>query len=76
MELWETCVFEDGRKCTILTKKACGNCRFEKSKEEYEASKKKAEERIKNLPEKIQARIKESYRIVEPSPVLKGAESK
>lgn len=65
MELYEKCVFDNGKRCSILTKKACGNCNFEKSKEEYEESKAKAAERIKRLPVSAQARIKSTYRIVE-----------
>lgn len=74
MEFYEKCVFDNGKRCSILTKKACGNCNFEKSKEEYEASKRKSAERIKNLPPSVQARIKATYRLAEPSPLISEVE--
>lgn len=70
MGLFEACVFDNGKRCSILIKKACGNCNFEKSKKEYEESKAKAAERIKSLPSSVQAHIKATYRIAEQSPLM------
>ena len=45
----EACVFENGKNCTILTKKQCGNCSFFKTEEEYQKHKEKSAERFERL---------------------------
>ena len=45
----DTCYFENGKNCSILTKKQCGNCSFFKTEEEYREHKKKADERFDSL---------------------------
>lgn len=56
------CAFRlNEKKCSVLTKKACFRCPFQKTKEELEEGRAKAEERIKSLPSKAQREIHDKY---------------
>lgn len=55
------CVFNWGRKCTALTQKNCESCRFRKTREELEAGRQRAQERVNSLPEDQQAHIRRKY---------------
>ena len=49
------------RKCAILTKKSCSQCPFHMTKEEVAEKRRKAKERIANLPIDVKIRIQEKY---------------
>lgn len=56
------CVFRvNERRCSALTKKLCGGCRFYKTEEELKESREKALERINNLPKRVQMEIYDKY---------------
>lgn len=44
------CYFDNGKKCNVLTTKACLKCSFCKSEDEFKRGRAKAEKRIKTLP--------------------------
>lgn len=44
------CVFERNRKCAALIVKNCENCKFRKTKEEFELGQKKAIEKVASMP--------------------------
>ena len=47
---YSNCVFDRGHKCVALTERKCVKCPFYKTKEELDAGRKIAFERIKDLP--------------------------
>jgi hypothetical protein len=57
-----SCKFENGKSCTILTSKTCVGCRFALTHEQAAAKQQKSRERIASLPENIQRYIAEKYR--------------
>ena len=58
------CVFRvNERRCSALTKKLCGGCRFYKNAKELKESREKAEERMKSLPGRVQREIHDKYYI-------------
>ena len=44
------CVFERRAKCAALIVKNCENCKFRKTKEEFELGQKKAIEKVARMP--------------------------
>ena len=44
------CVFERNRRCAALTVKNCENCKFKKTKEEFELGQKNAIKKVASLP--------------------------
>ena len=44
------CVFDKDGRCSALTSKMCVGCRFKKTKQELDAGRRKALERISTLP--------------------------
>lgn len=56
------CVFDKGDFCGALSEKQCHGCSFYKSPEEYNAGRKKADERIASLPEAQRVHIMQKYK--------------
>lgn len=58
------CAFRvNERRCSALIKKVCFHCPFQKTKEELEEGRAKAEARIKSLPGKVQREIHDKYSV-------------
>lgn len=57
----EKCVFDKGRKCTILCEKNCEKCSFRKTAAELDAGREKARERLEGLPEDQYNAIQKKY---------------
>ena len=55
------CAFNNGKKCSALTKKQCKGCRFKKTTEELNEGRQKAKERIRKLPLDIRLHITRKY---------------
>ena len=56
------CAFRvNERRCSALTKKFCGRCKFYKTAEELQEGRDKAEERIRSLPKRVQMEIHDKY---------------
>ena len=55
------CAFDRGSKCSALKEKDCWKCSFRKTQKQLEAGRKKAVERINNLPRDTQTWIREKY---------------
>ena len=57
----DKCFAESNDRCRALKIKDCGGCRFYKTKEEAEQSKKKALDRIMSLDEEVRRNIIDTY---------------
>lgn len=57
----KSCAFSLGRRCAVLTRWTCAGCSFFKTKEQLDEGRKKAEERLKTLPNWVQVSIRETY---------------
>lgn len=56
------CAFDRGNDtCSALTEQDCMNCRFFKTEEEVKAGRKRARERIFELPESVRRKIIRTY---------------
>ena len=55
------CAFDRGMRYAALTTKECYKCSFRKSQAKLEAGRKKAKQRISNLPLHMRTRIKQKY---------------
>ena len=55
------CALDRGSKCSALKEKDCGKCSFRKTTAQLEAGRKKARERINNLPAHTQKWISDKY---------------
>ena len=57
----ENCAFNNGDTCMALTYKQCEGCSFYKTREEVDAGRKKAKERIDKLPNEVHNHISRKY---------------
>lgn len=56
------CAFRvNEKRCSILTKKSCFQCPFQKTKEELEERKQKTKERLEGLPMRKKRAIYDKY---------------
>ena len=55
------CVFENENACNALTEKQCKGCPFRKNEEEFRTGRRKATNRVNNLPDPIRKRIIRKY---------------
>lgn len=55
------CVFDNGTNCVALNEKKCDGCKFRKTEEELAAGRKRAMDRINNLPHEHYDYIHEKY---------------
>ena len=56
------CAFDKDTFCSALTEKRCVGCSFRKTREELDAGREKADDRIAALPEEQQEHIRFKYR--------------
>lgn len=55
------CAFDKNTFCAALTEKRCNGCSFRKTREELDAGRERADDRIATLPEEQQEHIRKKY---------------